>query len=197
MARCCEVVDLGEDAGGRGMRATAAISAGVTVLTSTAMCMVPFDKHRDTVCCLCLQQVQNPERHKCRKCGLVILCGQCDTATHDQECTSIQHLFAPGGLTEGLTETTSLRLLLRLIYAWQRDPEGFTDVFGLEGHEDIVPDSLFEVFEHTAKQLKYILTAGARRSLETYVSMICRLYCNSFTVTLDSGSNVGVYDLSI
>ena len=43
-------------------------------------------------------------------------------------------------------------------------------------------NSWWQALAETAKQLKYIIGPAARRSLDDYVSMLCRLYCNSFTV---------------
>ena len=50
----------------------------------------------------------------------------------------------------------------------------------MQEHEFDCPDALWGAFEDTAKQLKYLVPASARRSMEEYIGMLGRCYCNAF-----------------
>jgi hypothetical protein len=126
---------------------------------------------------------------------------------HKEECEAIKVLFAEGSSTATLKDSTTVRLLLRAVLAWKRHeqdvseaPEGvlptvslddygataeslFSLALELEEHEFDCPEALWGAFQDIAKQLKYIVPPRARRGLEDYVGMLCRLYCNTFVVS--------------
>ena len=130
-------------------------------------------------------------------CGAVLLCEACampghrHAALHADECASLRQLrddpvvrqrgacSSVGGGPSGAADTSSLRLLLRLIYAAHRERNGtlpplqlidesldvieddFDSMDTLEDRSDSFPTDLLDSISDAAARAKYLLSAGA------------------------------------
>ena len=208
------------EARGRDLVATRHIDAGDAVLTVAPFGIVPSDAFMLTVCCGCLQHC--PLHGRCKGCGAVLLCAECaapghrNALLHNDECASLRQLrddpaLKPqrdGGGT-GRDEASSsrtgadssgLRLLLRLIYARNRDRSGLlpelqlrnealdvieddTEAFeSLEDNSHLFPTELNEAIADVVATAKYLVDPVARASTAEYSGILARMFCNAFAL---------------
>lgn len=208
-----EVVDFGEK--GRGCRATANLPKGETVLICAPVSTAVNDTLMKSVCCGCMRASQNI----CPKCNLVALCDRCAIpgsrfrVLHDDDCDSLQLLFSSPLFQRPFKDSRTLRLLLRLLYFRARErlgslpplvapqheaeipdvlADGLTEVQELQDHAEDLSPQLEVTFVETAKQLKYLVASWARGSLDLYVALLSRYYCNAFELESSDRGWVGV-----
>ncbi len=208
------------EARGRDLVATRRIDAGDVVLTVAPFGIVPNDEFMLTVCCGCLQHC--PSHRRCKGCAAVLLCADCaapghrNALLHADECASLRQLRddpavrpqRDGGVTDqdGASSTrtgadsSGLRLLLRLIYARNRDQSGQlpelqlrnealdvveddTEAFeSLEDNSHLFPTELNEAISDAVATAKYLINPVARASTAEYSTILARMFCNAFTL---------------
>ena len=183
------------EARGRDLVATEPLAAGATIMTVAPLAVVPSDAFMLTVCCGCLQHC--PPQRRCAGCAAVLLCETCaapghrHAALHADECAGLRQLrddpvvrqrgarSSVGGGPTGAADTSSLRLLLRLIYAAHRERTGtlppldpinesldvidddFDSMDTLEDRSESFPADLLDSISDAAARAKYLLSAGA------------------------------------
>ena len=205
---------------GRDLVATRRIDAGDVVLTVAPFGIVPHDAFMLTVCCGCLQPC--PLQRRCQGCAAVLLCADCATAghrnalLHADECASLRQLrddpavrpARDGGGPDrseassavNVADSSGLRLLLRLIYARNRERSGLlpalqlrndaqdvieddTEAFeSLEDNSHLFPTELNEAISEAAATAKYLVDPAARASTADYSGILARMFCNAFTL---------------
>lgn len=192
---------------GRDLVATAPLRAGHTVMTCAPLALVPSDAFLLTVCCGCLQHC--PLERKCEACGAVLLCEACaapghrHAALHADECASLRQLRDDPAVRQRSrngADTSSLRLLLRLIYAARREREGtlppllladeadevieddMEAMASLEDHSDSFPSDLLDSVSDAVARAKFLLAADARASSAEYEGYLARMFTNSFAL---------------
>eukprot|EP00698_Gefionella_okellyi_P010505 TRINITY_DN2724_c0_g1_i2.p1 TRINITY_DN2724_c0_g1~~TRINITY_DN2724_c0_g1_i2.p1 ORF type:complete len:231 (+),score=43.19 TRINITY_DN2724_c0_g1_i2:328-1020(+) len=125
------------------------------------------------------------------------------------ECAGLKQLFTDGQFSVQAKKSWPIRLLLRSLYMRAREQAGtlpelkfdddgdvvadnFDSVLDLEDHEQDLPERTMFKLEQVAKQAKFLVDAWARSSLDLYVSLLTRFYCNAFEFQNNECKFVGV-----
>jgi len=185
------------ESSGRGLRATSHIKAGEEVLTESPLAYTLMNaKLRGLRCDYCFKEAD--KLFKCSKCKFVSYCGRdCqsgDWNIHKHECRCLVRV-APKQPPD------ICRLVCHLLFKYytkckkNETPKDPSEIEQLMDNRDNITNSRKEAFFTFSGVLyDYLYGCSFTDDADIY-GLLCRISCNSFTITNHEMNTVGMYYL--